>query len=113
MAATGRRFRAPAGAGVAGTPAAVVDTLGDGAGVATVGNAVGVVTSCWSAWASSNAVENRSAGTSASARWSAKSAASGTLGRPRRTLGTGSLKRLATMACAVGPVYGASPASIS
>ena len=75
--------------------------------------AVGVVTICWSAWANSIAVPNRSAGTRASARCNARSAASGTLGRTRRTLGTGSTKRLATMACGVGPVYGASPASIS
>ena len=31
----------------------------------------------------------------------------------RRTLGTGSLSRLAMIACAVGPVNGGSPASIS
>ena len=56
---------------------------------------------------------NRSAATGASARWIAWSTASGTLGRIRRTLGTGSISRLAMIACAVGPVNGGSPASIS
>jgi hypothetical protein len=38
---------------------------------------------------------------------------SGTFGRSRRTLGTGSANRFMMIACAVGPVYGTSPASIS
>ena len=66
-----------------------------------------------SARAKSPAVAKRSAATGASARWIAWSTPSGTLGRTRRTLGTGSISRLAMIACAVGPVYGASPASIS
>lgn len=45
--------------------------------------------------------------------WMAVSIASGTLGRNRRTLGAGSANRFAITAWAVGPVNGASPASIS
>ena len=43
----------------------------------------------------------------------AASTSSGTALRMRRTEGIGSAKVLAMTACAVGPVYGASPASIS
>ena len=43
----------------------------------------------------------------------ASSTAAGTFGRTARTLGGGSVRRLAAIACAVGPVHGASPASIS
>ena len=43
----------------------------------------------------------------------ASSAAAGTLGRTARTLGGGSLSLLATIAWAVGPAQGDSPASIS
>ncbi len=71
------------------------------------------VTQGWIARANSAALPNRSAGTGASARRIAWSNSSGTLGRPRRTLGTGSVKRLPITACAVGPVKGGSPASIS
>ena len=67
----------------------------------------------WSARANSAAVANRSAATGASARWMAWSTASGTLGRVRRTLGGGSLRRRAIIAWAVGAANGASPASIS
>jgi hypothetical protein len=66
-----------------------------------------------SAWAICAAVANRSAATGASARWIACSTASGTLGRARRTRGTSPLSRRAITACAVGPVNGGSPASIS
>ena len=59
--------------------------------------------------ANSAVVANRSAGTDASARWIDWSIASGTLGRTRRTLGTGSMNRFAMTTCAVGPVYGGSP----
>jgi hypothetical protein len=43
----------------------------------------------------------------------ASSTAGGTVGREARTPGAGSERRLAMIAWAVGPVYGASPASIS
>ena len=56
---------------------------------------------------------NRSAATGARARATASSTAAGTLDRAWRTLGTSPLKRLAMMACALGPVNGGSPASIS
>ena len=49
----------------------------------------------------------------ARARWMAWSTPSGTSGRVARTLGTGSVNRFAMIACAVGPVNGGSPASIS
>ena len=42
-----------------------------------------------------------------------RSTASGTLGRAFRTLSTGSVNRFMMMTCAVGPVYGGSPASSS
>jgi hypothetical protein len=58
----------------------------------------------WSARAKSPALANRSAATGARARWIAWSIVSGTLGRTRRTLGTGSVSRFAIMACTVGPV---------
>jgi hypothetical protein len=61
----------------------------------------------------SAAVANRSAGTGASARRTASSTASGTLGRARRTLGGGSVRRRITIACGVGAANGGSPASIS
>ena len=66
-----------------------------------------------SASANAPADANRSAGTLASARMTACSTATGTVGRRRRTRGTGSVNRLAITAWAVGPVYGGSPASIS
>ena len=66
-----------------------------------------------SAWANCAAVANRSAGTGARAFRIASSTAGGTVGRAARTLGGGSVSRLAMIAWAVGPVNGASPASIS
>ena len=56
---------------------------------------------------------HRSAGTLASAFVNACSTPGGTAGRSRRTAGTGSTKHLVITACAVGPVNGGSPASIS
>lgn len=58
-------------------------------------------------------VANRSAGIGASARRIASSTAPGTVGRSTRTLGGALVARRAAIACAVGPVHGASPASIS
>src|SRR2546425_7229271 len=55
---------------------------------------------------------NRSAGAFASALLTAFSTAGDTW-RTVLMCGMGSVKRLAMMACAVGPVYGGSPASIS
>ena len=66
-----------------------------------------------SARANSSAEPNRSAATGASARATAASTCSGTLGRAWRTRGTSPLNRFAMIACAVGPVKGGSPASIS
>src|SRR5262249_5755593 len=86
-------------------PATAVAGAKDAAGVAD--------TADWSARANSAAVANRSAGTGASARWMARSTPTGTLGRPRRTLGTGSVNRFMIIAWEVGPVYGGSPAIIS
>src|SRR6059058_5512976 len=65
--------------------------------------------------ASANAIgdAHRSAGTLASAFVNACSTPGGTAGRSRRTAGTGSTKHLVITACAVGPVNGGSPASIS
>jgi hypothetical protein len=65
-----------------------------------------------SAAANSPAVAKRSAGTFASARVTAASTPGGTA-RTLPRCGTGSLNRLAMRACAVGPVNGGSPASIS
>jgi hypothetical protein len=65
-----------------------------------------------SARANSAALVNRSAGERANARVIACSIPSET-SRIVRRCGTGSLKRFAMMACAVGPVKGGSPASIS
>ena len=50
---------------------------------------------------------------SASTVVSARSTGAGTVSRTVRTDGTGFVIRLAMIACAVGPVYGGSPASIS
>jgi hypothetical protein len=61
---------------------------------------------CW-------AVVNRSAGARASAFASAASTVGGTDSRMTETLGSGSVMRRAKIACAVGPVNGGSPASIS
>jgi len=58
------------------------------------------------------AVAKRSTGVLASARDSTSSTASGT-SRVIRTLGTGETNRLAITACAVAPVKGGSPVSIS
>jgi hypothetical protein len=55
---------------------------------------------------------NRSAGDLASARVTAASRPAGTSRNVPRW-GRGSLSRLAMIACAVGPMYGGSPASIS
>ena len=66
-----------------------------------------------SAWANSAGVENRSAGLLASAFRSACATEPGTEGRTRVTLGTSPVRRLAMSDCAVGAVYGGSPASIS
>ena len=62
---------------------------------------------------SSPADANRSAGTRASAFRTARSTDSGTAGRYCRTLGASLESRRAAIACAVGPVNGGSPASIS
>ena len=86
---------------------------GSAAGVATVAAGVTVEGETCSAWANCPAVANRSAGTGASTRRMASSTAGGTAGRAARTLGGGSVSRLITMAWAVGPVNGGSPASIS
>ena len=66
-----------------------------------------------SACASCAAPAKRSAGTGAKALRIAWSTLSGTVVRTDRTLGGGSVSRLAAMAWAVAPVNGASPASIS
>jgi hypothetical protein len=71
------------------------------------------VGAAWSASPKSAAPAKRSAGTRASARWIAASIASGTACRCSRTLGGASVSRRAIIACAVGPVNGVSPASIS
>src|SRR5256885_1518453 len=57
-------------------------------------------------------VANRSAGAFASALVTAASS-DGETWRTMPRCGIGSVKRLAMMACAVGPVYGGSPANIS
>ena len=59
------------------------------------------------------AVGNRSAGTRASARAASASTARGTLSRIVVIVRGASVSRRAMMACAVGPVNGGSPASIS
>ena len=70
-------------------------------------------TGATSASANSPHEANRSAGAGDNARRIASSTAAGTVGRTRRTDGTSPEKRLAMMACAVGPVNGGSPASSS
>src|SRR5690349_23466463 len=65
------------------------------------------------AWANCSIDSNRSAATAASARRIASSSAEGKLGLTVRTLGAGSLNRLATIAWAVAPLQGGSPVSIS
>ncbi len=70
---------------------------------------VGTISACAN-WA---AVAKRSAGTLASAFFTACSTASATLGRTARSEGAGSVKRRAIIACAVGPANGTAPASIS
>ena len=65
-----------------------------------------------SASANSAAVGKRSTGVRASARTIAWSTASGT-SRIARACGTGARNRLEMMACALGPVKGCSPVSIS
>ena len=57
-----------------------------------------------SAALNSSALANRSAGVLASTRTSVASSAGGTVSRRVETRGTGSRKRLAMIACAVGPV---------
>ena len=66
-----------------------------------------------SASANAAAEANRSAGTVASALSRACSTPPGTVARRRRTPGAGPARRLAITACAVGPVYGGSPANSS
>ena len=65
-----------------------------------------------SAAANSPTLAKRSAGVRARARVTAISTPAGTA-RSVVSFGSGSLNRLAMIACAVGPVYGGSPASIS
>ena len=86
---------------------------GDAAGsVATVVSVRGASPGS-SARTKSAADANRSAGTRASALATARSTGSGTLGRCWRTGGASSSTRRASSACAVAPVKGGSPASIS
>jgi hypothetical protein len=59
------------------------------------------------------AVAKRSAGVRARARRTAASRASETVSRTARSDGIGSVNRRASIACAVTPVNGGSPASIS
>ena len=75
--------------------------------------AVGPVVAVARAWASCAAVWNRSAGTRARAREITPSTVGGTCSRTVRTGGAGSVSRLARTACAVGPVNGGVPESIS
>ena len=72
-----------------------------------------VVAPVVSARTNSLVVAGRSAGSVAMPWRIASSMVGATVGRIRRTLGAGSLKRRAMTACAVGPVNGGSPASIS
>ena len=66
-----------------------------------------------SAVANSDALANRSAGTFANAFATAASMWSGTSARTVRILVGRSERSLAITACAVGPVWGGSPVSIS
>src|SRR5688572_10775786 len=66
-----------------------------------------------SALAKSAALRNRSAGSLLNARWIAASTAAGTVGRVAVTGAGMVFITLATIACALGPVNGGSPASIS
>src|SRR5262249_2298705 len=111
IAATGigRRDAGAVGAGRAdsltgtGVVVPTADTGGAGEGTVTAAVApLGVPT--WSVAANSFAEANRSAGTSASAFRIASSTAGGTVRRAARTLGAGSVSRLITIDCAVGPV---------
>ena len=61
----------------------------------------------------SRAEPQRSAGSFCKAVRIAASAAGGTVGRLGRSIGTGSVSTLATIAWELGPVNGGSPASIS
>ena len=107
-----RRVRAGGAAG-ARKRASARASAGAGAATATVAADVVPVGATCSAWANCAAVANRSAAIGASARRIAWSTGSGTLGRTDRTLGGGSVRRFTIIACAVAPVNGASPASIS
>ena len=66
-----------------------------------------------SASANRPTVAYRSAGSRASARPIAASTCIGTISLVSRTCGTGSVRTLAMIACALGPVWGGSPTSIS
>ncbi len=74
---------------------------------------VDIATDTVSACAKCDAVANRAAGVLASAFWMAESSHSGTSSRCARTLGTGSVKSRAMMACIVGPTNGGVPLIIS
>jgi len=69
--------------------------------------------SAFNADTKASTVAKRSLGDFDSTVISADSTAGGTVSRSVETRGTGSRKRFAMIACAVAPVYGGSPASIS